>query len=300
MSGRLVLVTGASGKLGGVLCSALQANGWHVRALRHRHVPPVYDELADGSLESVTGLSAAARGASAILHLAAVTHARRASMYDRVNVRGTANLIEAARAADVTRIVFVSTRAISVDGGAYSRSKAEAERIVSTSGVPYAIVRLPEVYGAGGAEGVDGVIERALSGRRIPVVVAKAAQICPVHVGDVVPTLVRSLENPEALGKTYTLAGDCMSLRMFTDLCIETFRSSSTVLGLPTSGIRALGWFSRFLPLPIYPDQLSRLLAAKPPRSVDAADDLDFAPRPLRQGLLSLAARTQSSANSEV
>lgn len=287
MSKQLVLVTGAAGKLGAIICEALQADGWRVRALRHRRTPPVYDELAEGSLEKIAELSAASKGVDAVLHLAAVTHARRAATYHDVNVRGTSNLVEAARAADVARLVFVSTRAISPDGGAYSRSKSEAELIVTTSGLPYAIVRLPEVYGVGGAEGVDNVIERARTNRLIPLVAAGAAQVCPVHVDDVVQSLVRALESRDALGKTYTLAGECMTLGAFTSACIEALRSTSSVVALPTPGVRALGMLSRFLPLPIYPDQLSRLLAPKPTVSLDAAKDLGFAARPLRQGLMS-------------
>jgi hypothetical protein len=42
---------------------------------------------------------------------------------------------------------------------------------------------------------------------------------------------------------------------------------------------------ARFLPLPFYPDQLARLRAPKPPPSPEAAADLGFAPRPLREGL---------------
>jgi NADH dehydrogenase len=296
VSEQLVLVTGAAGKLGAIICEALQANGWRVRALRHRRTPPVYDELAEGSLDKIADLSAALKGVDAVLHLAAVTHARRAAMYQEVNVRGTSNLVEAARAADVARFVFVSTRAISPDGGAYSRSKSEAERIVSTSGLPYVIVRLPEVYGVGGAEGVDNVIERARANRLIPLVAAGAAQVCPAHVDDVVQPLVRALENREALDKTYTLAGECMTLGAFGRACIEAFGSTSSVVALPTPGVRALASLSRFLPLPIYPDQLSRLLAAKPAVSVDAAKDLGFAARPLLQGLMSLHMTSDSPA----
>jgi nucleoside-diphosphate-sugar epimerase len=297
---RVVLVTGAAGKVGAATCKLLQANGWRVRALCHRRTPPVYDELADASLDTGAGLAAASNGVDAILHLAAITHARRSAMYRSVNADGTAELVEAARGAGVDRLVFVSTRAISPDGGAYSRSKAEAERIVSASGVPHAIVRLPEVYGAGGTEGVDGIIERAQSNRWIPLPAADVAQICPVYLDDVLPPLIRALETPKALGKTYTLAGECLSLRAFAQACIETFQSTSSIVAIPPSGIRALCALSRILPLPIYPDQLTRLLSEKPLRTAGADDDLDFTPRPLIQGLSSLRVPPQSSANSDV
>jgi nucleoside-diphosphate-sugar epimerase len=285
MSSRLILVTGAAGKLGGVACRALQVRGWRVRALRHEREPVVYDELIDGSLEDLEALIAATRGAEAVLHLAAATHARRSALYERVNVSGTANLVEALRQGGTGRLVLVSTRSIAASGGSYSNSKSEAERIVRSSGVHYTIVRLPEVYGVGGSEGVDRLISLARSGRRIPLVAADSAELCPTHVDDVVAALVRAADGPKSEHKTYTLAGECMTPRQFARICVETFGSASSIVDVPIPAVRLLATLSRFLPIPVYPDQLARLLAPKPEPSPDALQDLGFSPRSVRVGL---------------
>lgn len=54
---------------------------------------------------------------------------------------------------------------------------------------------------------------------------------------------------------------------------------------LPVWGVRAVAPLSRLLPLPIYPDQLARLLAPKTEVSPDAASELGFQPRTLAEGL---------------
>ena len=53
--------------------------------------------------------------------------------------------------------------------------------------------------------------------------------------------------------------------------------------------VATAAWASRVLPLPLYPDQLARLRSDKPVASVEAARELGFAPRALRDGLGQLA-----------
>lgn len=292
MSRRVVLVTGASGTLGRPVCSALVTRDWTVRALVHRTAVALADEHVRGSLEDASSLTRAVEGAHTVLHLAALTHSRNPRRYDQINRVGTVNLVDAARTAGASRFVLASTRAISPEGGAYSRSKNAAETAVAASGLDYTIVRLPELYGAGGSEGVDRIIGLARAGKAIPLVAADTEVICPAHFDDVVPSLVEALENERAVGKTYTLAGDCLTLRAFAESCVTAFESASSIVDLPLTAVRLVATLGRFLPLPVYPDQVARLLAPKPRISEDAVDHLRFRPRSLEEGLRSLARPT--------
>jgi nucleoside-diphosphate-sugar epimerase len=278
---RTVLVTGAAGGLGRALIPVLRSRDWRVRALVHRRAVEAADEQVAGDLGDAASLRAGATGADAVLHLAARTHARRTADYFEANVEGTRRLL----AAGVPRFVHVSTRAIGEGGGGYSDSKRQAEQLVERSGAEWTIVRLPEVYGAGGAEGVDRIIDGARRGGAIPLVGAGTDEICPVHVDDVTAALAAALDAPA--GRTYTLAGECMTTRAFADACVGMF-GGGRVVRVPVAALRALGVASRVAPLPLYPDQLARLRAPKPPPSPEAGPDLGFAPRPLRDGLRTL------------
>jgi NADH dehydrogenase len=233
----------------------------------------------------------AAAGVQAVIHLAAVTHARRAATYTRVNAVGTANLVAASEVAGVGRFVLVSTRAIGAHGGAYSESKREAERIVAHSRLPHTIVRLPEVYGAGGAEGVDGIIARVVEGRTVPIVAGRTATVCPIPLDAATSAVVAALMRQEAVGRTYTLAGRCMTVEQFAQACIRSLSSTSTLIDIPITLVRLLSLSSRVLPLPIYPDQVARLLADKPGVSPEAARDLDFDPPSVEEVLRSIVGR---------
>lgn len=273
----MVLVTGAAGGIGSRLVAALRGQSHRVRALRHgRDVDG--DEIVRGDLQDAASIARATDGVDAVIHLAAVTHARDPAAYD-VNVTGTRALVDSFGG----RIVHVSTRAIDPRGGAYSVSKARAEQVARGSR-EWVIVRLPEVYGAGGSEGIDGMIERARHGSAIPIVGSGDDEICPVHVDDAVSALVAALGAPT--GRTYTLAGESTTIRGFAEEAVRLLGSSSRIIGVPTPAVALASRLARVLPLPLYPDQLARLRAPKESDASAARADLGFEPRRLVEGLL--------------
>jgi nucleoside-diphosphate-sugar epimerase len=239
-----------------------------------------------GSLEEILSLSRATAGAHAVVHLAALTHSRDPDMYERVNTRGTAAVVTAATEARVGRMVHVSTRAISPTGGAYSASKRRAEEVVRTSSIPHVIIRLAEVYGGGGREGVDRIVQAARTGSFLGVIGDGSDMVCPIHVDDAAAALAGALESSVAIGKTYTVGGPCLTLGDFADECRRVLGGGRRVR-IPLVAIRAAGLAARMLPLPLYPDQLRRLKAPKQPPTPDAERDLGFHVRPLSEGLRS-------------
>jgi UDP-glucose 4-epimerase len=267
------------------LLPALRDAGWRVRCLVHNRAIPDADEVVVGDLNNHAALARAVLGTDAVLHLGAVTHSRRSRLYHVVNVEGTRLLAEAARQQGVARFVHVSSRAISPEGGVYSRSKLAAEEALKLTGLEYVIVRLPELYGFGGAEGVDDIRARAAAGRTIFVVGHGAQTVCPVHVDDVIEPLARALDVQDAAGKTYTLAGECFSVRRLAERCSAAADRRGRVIGVPEAIVVGLSHAARLLPLRLYPDQLDRLTAPKPPLSPNARADLGFSPRSFEDDL---------------
>ena len=285
-----ILVTGASSAIGTRVVEQLRGQGRAVRCLVRRRPVANADEVVQGDLGDPSTLDAAVRGANVVLHLAAVTHARRSRDYVETNVLGTQRLLDAAARHGVGRFVHVSTRAISETGGAYSHSKLQAERAVTEAPVEHTIVRLSEMYGGAGAEGIDEIVSRARRGAAIPMVGKGAERVCPMHVDDAVAALVGAVAAPVAGGRTYTLGGECMSIREFAHACTRAFSTQVRLRPVPVIAVAALGLLGRVLPLPIYPDQLARLRAEdKPQPSPEAEQDLGFRTRPLAEGLAALS-----------
>jgi NADH dehydrogenase len=277
----LALVTGAGGALGRRVTADLQKRGWQVRALVHRVAAPHADESVAGDLLDPDSLLTATRGADAVVHLAALTHARRDRAYRVANVYGTRNLLDAAVRAGNGRFVYVSTRTASAAGGGYAASKLEAERLVQASAVEHVIVRLPEIVGLGAGEGVDGIIDRARRGAAIPVIGEGSQIICPAPADDVVRAIGAALTEPSIAGKRYVLAGECMSVRAFAELCVEQSGSKSRIVRIPTAVVQVASRVAMVLPLPLFPDQLARLRTPKDPPTAATETDLGFSASPV-------------------
>lgn len=208
-----VLVTGASGLLGGEVARLLVRQGHEVVTFQRR--PSGVDGAADfrGSLADDGVLREAVRGAEGIIHLAAkVSFTGRAAEFDEVNVEGTRRLLHCARAAGVRDVVFVSSPSVANSGAAiaglraepadpahahgdYSRTKAEAELLALAADAPdfrVAAVRPHIVWGPGDTQLVERVLARASRGR-LPLLDAGAALIDTTYVDNAAAAIVAAL-----------------------------------------------------------------------------------------------------------
>lgn len=143
----MLAVTGATGFVGQALLDRAVEEGAEVRALARRTQEP-RDGLdwISGDLEYKAALRELMRGAEAVIHVAGVVND--AAQFESGNVTGTLNVIEAAKAAGVSRFIHVSSlSAREPDLSAYGASKARAEKLVRASGLDWTIVRPPGIYG---------------------------------------------------------------------------------------------------------------------------------------------------------
>ncbi|MEE8524357.1 MAG: NAD-dependent epimerase/dehydratase family protein [Thermoanaerobaculia bacterium] len=288
-----LLVTGATGEIGGSLIERLTAR-WDVRILSRRSRPngdaPVAVRWVRGDLADGESLVRACQGVEIVLHMAALTHSRRTDDYLKVNVDGTARLLRAARDAGVARFVHLSTRAIGAAGGAYSLSKELAELEVRAVGPPWVILRPAEVYGGGG----DPVLTlgRSLRSRPfVPILGDGRYRLSPVYVDDIVDAIVAALDFPRAAGRTYVLAGpeEITYLELVERLEKALGLPRRRRLHIPLAAAKLLIHGASRLGVGGYvPDQIPRLLLAKSSDNSAAVRDLGFSPRSLEEGLKAL------------
>ncbi|MFZ5551428.1 MAG: NAD-dependent epimerase/dehydratase family protein [Pseudomonadota bacterium] len=171
------LITGGSGFVGGRLIERLVARGWQVRALaRSEEAARIVGKrgavAVEGALDDVSSLAAAAVGCGVVVHVAALFKLwGEPAEFERTNVRGTANLLEAAAAASVKRFVQVGAAAVVMGDlmpmlranesllrqerawAPYSASKARSEALVQGANrkgeFETVVVRPPMIWGAG-------------------------------------------------------------------------------------------------------------------------------------------------------
>ncbi|MGN7929928.1 NAD-dependent epimerase/dehydratase family protein [Sphingopyxis sp. 22461] len=150
-------MTGATGFVGGATMRDAVAAGWHVRALTRRP-QPARDGVTwvAGALDDKDSLAEMAKGSDVVMHIAGVVNVPTRAAFEAGNATATANVVDAARGAGVTRFIHVSSLAAREPGiSNYGWSKERAEAVLMASGLDWTIVRPPAVFGPGDTEMLD-------------------------------------------------------------------------------------------------------------------------------------------------
>ena len=137
-----ILVTGGTGTLGRQVVKLLRQSGHRARILsRHSrgHVDAVQGDIRTGE-----GVARALAGMEVVVHAASAT--REPCRGRSTDVGGTRRLLELARSADISHIVFVSIVGIDGVGYPYYRTKVAAERVIKEGGVPWSILRATQFH----------------------------------------------------------------------------------------------------------------------------------------------------------
>ncbi len=213
-----VLVTGATGMLGRATAQALAERGDEVTVLQRRPsgaAAPIQEVLGD--IADAETVRRACDGQDGIVHLAArVGVVGTAQEFERANVDGTANVLTAARASGVGRLVHVSTPSVAHAGeplvgagadpadamaarGHYARTKARAEQLALGAADALAVVAIRPhlVWGPGDTQLIGRIVERARAGR-LALVDDGAALIDTTYLDNAVDALVAALDRAEA------------------------------------------------------------------------------------------------------
>jgi nucleoside-diphosphate-sugar epimerase len=219
--------------------------------------------LIAGDLDSKTALADLCRGADAVIHMAAhVGDQGTPAEFERVNVAGTRNVVEAAAAARVRRFVHLSSVAvygrppegrISEDwptktiGLPYEDTKTEAERLAfgrgAELGLDVSAVRPPIIYGPYDRNFMPRAIA-AVRGRRFLLIDGGRAPLNVVWVDHVVDVLSRCAEHPRAVGQAFNVMDDVdtfpPSVREVGEIIARECRLPRPIVSIPAPAARVL------------------------------------------------------------
>ena len=236
----IALVTGGAGVVGKALCRELLARGVCVRVLvlpgdTQAGFLPGGVEVFYGDVTDYGSIRAAFEGVDLVYHLAALLLSTGRGAFERVNVRGTENVVRAAREAGVSRLVYVSSISVTYPVlTEYGKSKLVGESLVRESGLRWTIVRPTLVIGDGG--GVEYLMYAAYV-TRFPVYFLPGGGKClkrPVRSVDLVKGVVAAGLSDGACGKVYPLAGSSvMSMAQMAEYILRSAGKRHWMVPLP-------------------------------------------------------------------
>jgi dihydroflavonol-4-reductase len=280
------LVTGATGFLGSAVARALLARGEKVRVLARpnsdrRNLAGLMVEIAEGSLEDASSLRRATLGCDGLFHVAADYRlwVRDKQSMLRANVDGTANLMKAAQAAGVGRIVYTSSVAVlgHVESGVadettpstladmvgiYKQSKflaeEEVKRLIRDEGLPCVIVNPSTPIGPRDIKPTPTgrIIVEAAKGK-IPAYVETGLNI--VHVDDVAAGHLLARDSG-TIGERYILGGDDMGLADILRHVAGRAGRSTRLVKLPRTPL---------FPIAVIAETVARFTGKEPMTTID-------------------------------
>ncbi len=311
-----ILVTGATGFIGRVLCARLTGLGHEVVAVARGAVSGPWATGVAADLGRSAINPDLLHGVDTIFHLAGKAHVEARTEaeireYETVHVRGTRALLTAARQAGVRRCVLLSSVKAMGEGGAevwdedtpcrpqspYGRTKLAAERIVLEElPLPWSVVLRPAlVYGRGSKGNLAQLIRAARRGW-LPRVCFPPNIRSMVHVEDVVRACILAATQLAARGRTYVVTDgqDYSTNEIMT--WINEALGRKVVLPLPFAALRyaAAGGDTlrkMGLPAPLTRDKLDKLAGSARYSNARICRELGFAPQwDLRRGIIEMIA----------
>jgi len=217
LKGKRAIVTGSSGFIGSVLLEELLREGMIAAGL---------DKVLGHDIRDREELARIPQGADYVFHMAVLPInpcTQNMRLCIETNAIGTLNVVEAALACGVKKIIYSSTSAVYgnmddariVDesrpcnpNSMYGITKLVGELIVKNSGVPYIILRYMNVYGIGQKSGLIPTLLHCVKNNIPPTIDGDGQQAFDfVHVRDIVHANILAT-NSNMENETFNIGGD--------------------------------------------------------------------------------------------
>lgn len=202
-----IAITGGTGFVGRHLAERLKSEGHQVVLLARKTHENSDSSFIATDLSDVRLLTESFSRCDAVAHCAGINREVGDQTYQRVHIEGTHNMVRAARAAGVKKIVLMSfLRARPDCGSPYHESKWKSEEIVRNSGLDYTIIKAGVVFGRGDHM-LDHLSHALHTIPVFPLVGMKDKTVRPLAVEDLVQVMRAALVDLRLKRQTVAVVG---------------------------------------------------------------------------------------------
>jgi uncharacterized protein YbjT (DUF2867 family) len=288
----MIVVTGASGFLGSHISRKLVKEGESVRALVHnketvfreQRIQDLNIEIIQGDVTKPDTLISAFQGASAIVHTVAIAIEKGGRTYEEINYQGTVNVVEAAKAVGVKRIINICQ--LGADANLPYRflaSKGKAQDYVAASGLDWTAFRPSVIWGPEDEFANTFAKLVPITPFIFPIIGDGNAQFQPVWVDDVATSVAKSLAAPdETIHKDYELGGpDILTIEEIERRTLRAVGAKRTFIHFPIGLLRQIvAVMETLLPSPPVTRSLLELLQVSNVTKNNGLKNFVDSPRP--------------------
>ncbi|KAJ3130124.1 hypothetical protein HK098_006183 [Nowakowskiella sp. JEL0407] len=252
MAKETYIVIGGAGFLGSAVVRQLAARGESVTSFDLRPSKfPDYPSVRNvtGDITNIESVKSAIRGHTTVIHTASPIHGNNATIFFKVNVDGTKNVLDACVECGVKSMVYTSSASVIYNGGnlfyadetvpypkvhmdAYNESKAIAEDMVlkanGKGGLLTSCIRPSGVYGPVENQFLDALYDMVLSGRNYKFYIGDNTnlydytEVDNVAHAHLLAADKLSQQDPKVAGETFIVTDD--AVRPFWDIHKEFFQ----------------------------------------------------------------------------
>lgn len=290
----MLLIIGGTGYVGGYILEALDGKmpNKQVRVMSRdkasleKLAAQGYDTV-EGNVTSLDETRKAMQGVDTVIHLTAIIREvpSKGQTYDAVMGKGTENMVEAAKEADVKRIIFMSALGAENMSTGYYKNKIRGEKAVKESGIPYVIFRPSFQIGPGGE--FVGLLKQLTMLPVVPVLGPGNYPVQPVYVRDLARYVVQALDDPRYTNETFEVGGpETFEYNKMLEQTLSARSKKGLLFHAPLFLVRPMiPLISKVMPTLITEDQFIMLLEGSATKENRIAEIGGFEQTPFRKAI---------------
>ena len=293
-----IIVAGANGYLGTYICKQLISEGYKVIALKYEHyastiidhenIDYLYCDIRTEILPQIRDV-VNGRKIQAVINSAALLGSSDYNKNFEVNAQGVSNMIEFCKATGIKRFIQISSVVIMKKfKGPYGETKLKGQEFLIDSDLDFTIFIPAMILGPEGL-GINRILKNVFRiPGFVPLVGYGRQTQHPIFVKDFAKYIVKCINEKQAFGKTYQIAGDeVIPFRELISLMLKIRGKNKIFIPVPPAFVKILGkGFQKFQKVPLFTaEHVKGVLQDSELDTGLIRKDLGFEPTPLKEAM---------------